>query len=205
VRPWLAVIGVIFLTLGVGLASTLYLGAQGTVTSSTFDTAPIPFLLSPNESESLTLPGANGTTESFQLVWTSALPIRVTLGSPKGCAGPAGPCWNASTLVTWASSRSGQWSGAGPFHYPLICTVVNPGADGSNVTVASRSAATSTARPSVLFEVVLGTAAAALFIVGGLGVFLATFLRADPYGEPLSLGPRSAEDLEDPSAENPRH
>lgn len=201
-RPWLVVVGIVFLTLGIGSATTLYLGDQGSV-SSTNGTGPISFPLGSNSSEVLTLQGTNGTTEHFRLQWAASSAIAVELESSAGCSSGGSTCWPSAVLAQWSGSASGVWAGAGPFHYPLLCVLKNSNADPSAVTVSGRASAETPVHETLVVSLLLGLSAAALFIVGGLAVFLGLFLASDPYGPAAPPVSRSAEDVEE-ILEDPR-
>jgi hypothetical protein len=196
VRPWLVVVGIIFLTLAIGTAATIYFAGQGNPSRSTVPFA-VTLPLLPNESETLSPPGSNGSSEQFLLTWHSSVPIELTLESPAGCAKLAGPCWSTSILESWDASTSGYWIGSGPFHYPLQCLLKNPQNVSATVTVSTSATSTNPTHLSLLIEIVLGAGAAGLFVVGGLAVFLGLFLRADPYGPEPPVVPRSADDVEE--------
>ncbi|MCI4347522.1 MAG: hypothetical protein L3J97_02745 [Thermoplasmata archaeon] len=193
-RPWLVVVGMLFLTLAVGLATSLYLAAQGSPTTSTTDTRLPTFTIAPNATETVPISGSNGTSEQFSLNWGSTAAIRFELQSPAGCSST---CWITSTIVVWPSDTSGTWAGSGPFHYPLQCVLKNVGSSSANVNLHARAISTSATHPPLEFDLVVGAGAAALFAVGGLAVFLGLFLRANPFGPTPPLAPRSAEDVEE--------
>ncbi len=204
-RPWLVVVGIVFLTLGIGSATTLYLGDQGAVSSSN-GTGPISFPLGSNSSEVLTLQGTNGTTEHFRLQWAASSPLSVELESSAGCSSDGTTCWPSDVLVQWSGSTSGDWTGAGPFHYPLLCVLKNLNSDPSAVTVSGRASAETSVHETLVVSLVLGLSAAALFVVGGLAVFLGLFLASDPYGPPAPPVSRSADDVDEILDEpGPRH
>lgn len=194
-RPWLVVVGVVFLTLGAGSVAALYFGGQGTITTTRVP--PLSFALGSNASDTLTLEGENGSSEQFHLSWHSSVPINVVLESPQGCAGPSGPCWPTTTLASWPDSPSGGWNGSGPFHYPLLCLMLNHHSTAANVSITGAASAQTPFHENLAFEVILGASAAALFVVGGLAVFLGVFLAEDPYGPSPSLVSQSAEDVEE--------
>ena len=192
-RPWLVVIGMIFLTLAVGTAATIYFAGQGTSEFTTFDSPPT-FSLGPNASQALFLNGSNGSSEEFSLSWHSSSIISFLLQEPRPCPSQ---CGQHLLLVNWSSNLSGVWHAAGPFNYPLLCVLHNHGSVATNVTVSARALATKQTPPSWGFDLILGAGAVALFVVGGLAVFLGLFLRGDPYGPPRPLISRSAEDVEE--------
>lgn len=195
-RPWLAVVGIIFLTLGVGVAASLYPAATGTPSTATTVSDPPPFALSPNETLVVSLSGSNGSSEQFQVAWHSSLSIQVLLGSSAGCD-PSGHCWPAQTFDAWTSANAGNWSGDGPFHYPLQCTFTNHETTPTNVTVSSRATSSTPGHLAPVVVLVLALGAGALFVVGALALFLAIFLRGNPYGPGPQIVSRSAEDVEE--------
>jgi hypothetical protein len=191
VRPWLVVIGVVFLTLSAGTIAILYFGGDGNPT--TVVTPYQPLALAANETEPLTLYGSNGSSEQFSLNWHATAPLAVTLIESNCTA----TCSATHVLVNWSSSLSGAWTGSGPFVYPLRCTVHNLQSEPVTLSLTGRAVASSTAHFSLGFEVVLGAGAAGLLVVAGLAIFLGIFLRADPYGPEPDLVSRSAEDVEE--------
>jgi hypothetical protein len=197
VRPWLVVAGIIFLTLAAGTGATIYFAGQGNPARASAPIGPITLPVGPDGSETLSLAGVNGTAEVFSFSWHSTSPVAVVLDSPNGCSTPSGPCWGATTLDTWSSNTSGNWTGSGPFHYPLQCLLKNTHTDPSNVTLKWRASSTSPTHLSLAVEIVLGAGAAGLFAVGGLAVFLGLFLRSDPYGAEPRIVSRSADDMEE--------
>jgi hypothetical protein len=196
VRPWLVVVGIIFLTLAIGTAATIYFAGQGNPSRTT-----VPFgatlTLLPGESETLSPPGSNGTAEFFTLTWYSTVSINVTLQSPAGCTKASGPCWGLSVLDSWKAGTSGVWASSGPFHYPLQCLLKNPQNVSAAVTVSTSATSTHPTHLSLLIELVLGAGATGLFVVGGLAVFLGLFLRGNPYGPESPEVSRSADDVEE--------
>jgi hypothetical protein len=203
VRPWLVVVGVIFLTLAVGTGATIYFAGQGNPSRSTVHSGPQTLLVGPSETETLSLPGTNGSSEQFSFSWGSTSPVAVILESPAGCASSSGPCWSASTFAIWKSNTSGIWTGSGPFHYPLECVLQNSHSDPTNVTTRSSATAMNPTHLPLLIDIVLGAGAAGLFVVGGLAVFLGLFLRGDPFGPEAPILSRSADDLEETFREPP--
>lgn len=187
----------IFLTLGVGVAASLYLAANGTPSTATTVSAPPPFVLAPNETLVVPFSGSNGSSEQFQLTWHSVDVIGAVLWSPAGCTGSSGTCWGAQTYASWLSNLTGNWSGAGPFHYPLQCTFTNHLATPTSVTVKGRAISTTPTHLAPIAELALGLGSGALFVVGGLALFLAIFLRGNPYGPGPAIVSRSAEDVEE--------
>jgi hypothetical protein len=198
VRPWLVVVGVVFLTLAGGTLAILFLGGDGNPT--TVVTPYAPFSLGPNVSQSLTLDGSNGSSEQFSLVWHSSAPIIVSLLEPQACSGN---CSQGRVLFSWPSNLSGAWSGTGPFHYPLQCLVRNTATHSSTVSLTGRAVASTPTHFGLEVEVILGSGAAGLFLVGGLAIFLGLFLRGDPYGPRPPLVSQSADDVEEIAEEPP--
>jgi hypothetical protein len=196
VRPWLVVVGIIFLTLAIGTATTIYFAGQGNPVRSTvpFD---LPLTLTPGENETVNPAWSNGTSELFSLTWHSSVPVEVTLESPAGCATRSGPCWSTSVLDSWDATTFGMWGGHGPFHYPLQCILENPENVTASVTVTSIASSTNPSHLPLLVELALGAGAAGLFVVGGLAIFLGLFLRSDPYGPEPPVTPRTPEDVEE--------
>lgn len=199
-RPWLAVIGILFLTLGLGTAATLYFAGEVNPATSTAVTSPPMFSIGPGGTDVVTLYGSNGTAEQFHFSWHSSGPLNVQLLEPQPCSGP---CGNRVSLQNWPANVSGTWSGTGPFDYPLFCVLTNSQSTALNVTLMSRAQATNPTHLSLLFEIALGGGAAALFVVGGLAVFLGIFLRVDPYGPDPPYVSRSADDVEELTREDP--
>jgi hypothetical protein len=195
VRPWLVIVGIIFLTLAIGTASTIYFAGQGNPIRST-----VPFgatlLLLPGETETLSPQGSNGTAEHFSFMWHSTVSINVTLQSPAGCTTASGPCWSTSILASW-DATSGSWASAGPFHYPLQCLLMNPENVSATATVSASATSTHPAHLSLLIELVLGAGAGGLAVVGAVAVFLGLFLRENPYGPDEPVVSRSADDAEE--------
>ncbi len=204
-RPWLVVVGIVFVTLGAGSLAALYFGDQGSV-SATNGTGPVTFPLASNASEVLTLQGTNGTTEHFDFAWSSSSIIWVQLEWSAGCAPGGVGCWPAETIALWNANQSGDWTGTGPFHYPMLCILRNTNSDPATVTVSSRATAETAVHVTLVFALVLGLSAAGLFVVGGIAVFLGLFLASDPYGPSPSLVSRSAEDVDEVvEGPDPRH
>jgi hypothetical protein len=200
VRPWLTVIGVLFLTLGLGTAATLYFAGQDNPTTYTAVTAPPTFSLGPGATDVIPLNGANGSVEQFHLAWHSSAPLKVLLFEPEACTAP---CSERLSLENWSANLSGTWTGSGPFNYPLYCAVTNLQSNALNVTLIGRAESTTPTHPSLLFEIVLGGGAGALLVVGGLAVFLGVFLRQNPYGPEPPLLPRSPEAIDEWARDEP--
>ena len=191
-RPWLVVIGVVFLTLAGGTLAILYLGGDGSPT--TVVTPYAPFSLAPNASESLALDGPNGSSEQFTLAWHASVPIVVSLIESQPCAAN---CSQGRILFNWTSNASGAWSGTGPFRYPLECVLHNTATRTATVSLTGRAVASSMVHFALEVELILGAGAAGLILVGGLAIFLGLFLRGDPYGPESPLVSQSADDAED--------
>jgi hypothetical protein len=191
VRPWLAVIGVIFLTLAGGILAALFLSGGGNLTVVTTPSPYRLFLSGPNGTEELPFNGSLGTSEQFSLVWRSSSPVQVILEQTSPCYSP---CPTGPVLIDWPSNVSGSWSGTGPFHFPLQCLVENMRSQPANVTLTGRAVSSTPIPLSLAVELLLGAGAGGLFIVGGLAVFLGLFLKADPYGSPTVLVHRSPDE-----------
>lgn len=193
-RPWLVLIGVLFVTLGAGTVAVLYFAVAGTGTIVTNVVPPIPVTLGPNQTVTLPFNGTTGTSETFSLSWhaTSAIHVVLQQSSPCGRDCPGGP-----VLVVWDSNLSGTWSGHGPFQYPVLCQLTNPQPRGTNATISGRAVSTIPAPLPWAYGLLLGAGAAGLFLVGGLAVFLGLFLRGDPYGPRPPLVSHSPDDLDD--------
>jgi hypothetical protein len=200
VRPWLVVIGVVFLTLAAGIVAALYFAEDGTPTLSTVVTPYPPFSLGPNAVEHLTFGGTNGSSEQFNLVWHSSGAIVVILEQTQLCTAS---CGGEQVLVNWSSNTSGAWSGPGPFHFPLQCVLENSQAVSSTVTLTGRSVASNPNHLGLDVELLLGAGAGGLLLVGGLAIFLGVFLRGDPYGGRPPIVSRSAEDAEEIARDAP--
>jgi len=194
VRPWLVVIGMVFLTLALGSAATLYFAIQGTSTVSTTVTSPPTFSVGAHGTQVLFFSGSNGSSERFSLSWHSTGPLSVQLEEPPTCAAS---CGDRLLLWSWPSNLTGAWAGNGPFTYPLVCVLQNLLSRTANVTLTARVVATTPTHPSLGFVVIVGAGAGALFIVGGLAIFLGLFLRGNPYGLQAAPVSRSAEDVEE--------
>ncbi|MGC2289464.1 MAG: hypothetical protein WA688_06365 [Thermoplasmata archaeon] len=201
-RPWLVVVGIVFLTLALGTGATIYFAGQGNP-SRTTSPFGLTLVVPSNESESVNPPGSNGTGEQFSFAWQSTGLLQVTLESPAGCTRPSGPCWNTSILAAWKANTSGTWAGSGPFHYPLQCLFTNAETDSPTVTLKSSASSTHPTPLSLPVEIVLGAGAGGLFAVGALAIFLGLFLRGDPYGPEAPVISRSPDDLEDLSRDPP--
>ena len=198
-RPWLVVVGVVFLTLAAGTLAALYFTGDGNPTVSTVVTPYAPFNLGPNASERLTFGGSNGTSEQFNLVWRASAAISVVLQETPTC--PAS-CGVGHVLVNWTSNVSGSWAGSGPFRFPIQCLLENPGAGPATVSLTGRAVATNPTHLALDFELMLGAGSAGLLLVGGLAIFLGIFLRGDPYGSAPGVVSRSAEDVEEIAGED---
>lgn len=197
-RPWLVVIGVVFLTLAGGTMAVLFFGGDGNPTTVV---TPYPsFNLGSNETEYLPLDGSNGTSEQFSLVWHATSPIGVTLVETEPCSLN---CSLGLTLVSWSSSTSGTWTGTGPFRYPLHCELRNNATQTVSASLTGRAVASTPTHFGLEVEVILGSGAAALLLVGGLAIFLGLFLRGNPYGPRPSLTSPSAEESEELSGGPP--
>ncbi|MFZ0829733.1 MAG: hypothetical protein WCB18_03355 [Thermoplasmata archaeon] len=199
-RPWLVVLGILFLTLGLGTAAALYFSGQDNPIPSSTVTPPLNYSLAPNQTDVAFLAGSNGSSEVFHLSWHSSAPVDVLLQEQVPCHAP---CADRQLLVNWSINRSGSWEGFGPFLYPLICVLTNDHGTPVNVTLSSRADSTMPSHVSLLFALILGGGAAALLIVGGVAVFLGVFLRDDPYGPDPTLVSRSADDVEELAADPP--
>jgi hypothetical protein len=200
VRPWLVVVGIVFLTLAAGTLATLYLAGDGPPNVVTVPTVYPTFVLASHEGTTLPFSGPNGTPERFTFSWQSSGPIGVLLEERRSCSAP---CVNPIVLDNWSSQLSGSWTGSGPFDYPLLCVLQNPSDQPANVSMDGRAVAMMPTHLSLLFDVLVGAGAAALLVVGGLAVFLGLFLRGDPYGPPSPLAPRSADDVEELTQDEP--
>lgn len=198
-RPWLVVVGVVFLTLSGGTLATLYFGGDGSPT--TVVTPYAQFNLGANTTENLPLYGPNSSTGQFSLVWQANSPIVVTLEEAQPCPGQC-----AEVLYEWSSNLSGKWEGTGSFKYPLQCVLDNAGSRSATVTMTGRAVGTNPTHFPLEVDLVLGAGAAGLLLVGGLAIFLGLFLRGDPYRERPSTVSPSAEDLDETvREESPDH
>lgn len=202
-RPWLVVIGVVFLTLAAGtLAALLFAGSGNQSTATTPTTYRLSGIL-PNATEELPFSGSGGASEQFSLVWQATGALHVVLRQTQPCSGS---CGGDPLLVAWPSNSSGDWSGSGPFHFPLLCDIQNVQSQPLNVTLSGRAVSSSPTTLSLEFEVILGAAAAGLFLVGGLAAFIGLFLRGSPFLPGPAPVRRSADDLEfEPPAREPPH
>jgi len=194
VRPWLVVLGTLFLTLGLGTGAALYFSGQANPILTTTVTPPLNYSLAPNQTDVAFLAGSNGSSEVFHFSWHSSAPLDVLLQEQEPCKAP---CGDRQLLVNWSVNRSGTWEGFGPFLYPLICVLTNDHGTPVNVSVSSRADSTAPSHVSLLFALILGGGAAALLIVGGLAVFLGVFLRGDPFGPDPPVVSRSPDDVEE--------
>lgn len=195
-RPWLVVIGVVFLALAGGTLATLYFGSSGNPT--TVVTPYSQLSLGANTTERLSLYGSNGSSEQFSLVWQASTPIAVILEQVLPCPGHCD-----HVLVAWSSNLSGTWAGSGPFAYPLQCVLENAQSHPTTVTLTGRAVTSNPTHFSLEIEFVLGAGAAGLLLVGGLAVFLGVFLKGDPYGPRSPEVSPSPEDAEEVAGEGP--
>jgi hypothetical protein len=198
VRPWLVVIGVVFLTLAAGTLAVLYFGGDGNPT--TVVTPYAPFTLGADTSERVTFDGSNGTSEQFSLNWHASDPINVTLEESQPCSGN---CSLELVLFEWSSNTSGTWSGSGAFRYPLQCVIENSQSRASTVSLTGRAVSSTPMHFGLEVELILGAGAAGLLLVSGLAIFLGLFLRGDPYGPRPPLVSRSADDAEEIASGRP--
>jgi hypothetical protein len=201
VRPWLVVIGLLFLTLAGGTVAALYFAAAENGNVVTYISPPYAATLAPNQTVALPFDGPAGNSETFTLSWHAVAPIHVVLEQSTPCASscPTGP-----VLVVWASNATGTWTGHGPFHYPLLCLLTNPQTRATNATVLGRAVSTYPSPLPWVYELLLGAGAAGLFLVGGVSVFLGLFLRGNPYGPPSPVVSQHPDDVGDPSSDSPR-
>ncbi len=200
VRPWLVVVGIVFLTLAAGTLATLYFAGAGNPTVTSVATPYPTFALWANETLILPFSGPNGSAEQFSLAWHASSRIGLVLEAQRSCVAT---CVPSRVLANWSSNTSGNWRGAGPFPYPLLCVLRNLQSHLTNVTLTGRAVATNPTRLSWMFEVVVGAGGVGLVVVGGISLFIGLFLRGDPYGPDPPLVSRSADDAEALAREPP--
>lgn len=198
-RPWLVLVGMVFLTIAVGTAVTYY-AASTSPTSGTTYVTPIHLTVAGNATESYLIAGGNGSTERLSFSWSSTAPVRVALSEPGACTG-SGPCSADRILANWTLATRGNWSASMHFTFPIQCVFVNENGASVSVDGTARAWSSATANLPLTLEVAVLAGVAALSVVAGAAIFLGLFLRADPYGPGTDGGPGPPE----PPDEGPAH
>jgi hypothetical protein len=189
----------ILITIAAGSVATVYFAEHSSGVTSTVTTLIGPTVVSPNSTDSESFYGPNASHVQFTLYWSADRPVRVTLAETMGCVGSG--CGQL-TLAVWPSNQTGRWTTSQRLQYPVTVTFLNMGTDPAAISGAARSVTNAPFPFPWLALVAVGVSAAALFVLGGLALFLGLFLRHDPYGPRPPVVSQSAEDVEEILAEN---
>lgn len=187
--------------LGIATIATFTLVPGSSENTFEFATLPQPF--TPHSSGSALLTGTPTGSGGLTISWRASAPLTVTLFPATGCGSPAPSCATGSAVASWAQAPGGNWSTSGKLSFPYLIAWNEPANLTGNVTVAGVETMQVRVAPSVLTELVIDGAGAALAVIGAVAVFLGLFLRGGVYRGPPPVVSRSADDVEEVARTGP--
>jgi hypothetical protein len=185
VRKGLLLVGAAIVLLGVGvLAASFSLGSTGAVTLHNHVAVS---QIAANSTYTLLLSGANESSATVNLLWSSPQYLHVAVYAPGSCPHGPGICPSGPPLVTWTSD-SGLWTYTGRASFPLILNLTNSGTGNAayNVTLLESYSHGTWSDPT-LVQLLPLAGAIVLVGIGGIAVFLGLFLRSGVYTGPAPV------------------
>jgi hypothetical protein len=189
-RPWLVILGVAFVLIGLGAIAALALTPSPSVSQQA--TSQLNGQLTPGgSSASSVVPASNATHGTVTVRWSSSEPLTVRLLflCPSGSTG----CDNL-TVAAWPSNSSGSATFSGLLHWQYVLSWQTPVGTSATFSFSARATWTVALPPPAangIAEVACGLLAA----VGAVALFLGLFLRGG-FRRPPPLVSQGADDAE---------